>query len=114
MLLGRDAARGSSTGQRSRACWTLTGIGLPACGPLAPVRWPALAAWVERLEEGNRNSGLFWAACRVVEDGRAGRLGDLAEAAKRTGLPRREIARTIASARRTARTRGERQAAAGG
>ena len=76
----------------------------------APVRsardWPSasrdassLAAWVERLKEGNRNSGLFWAACRAIEDG-ASKLGDLAEAAARTGLPDHEIARTIASARR--------------
>ena len=76
------------------------------------VAW--LAAWVERLEEGNRNSGLFWAACRVVEDGQSDRLGDLAEAAARTGLPRTEIARTIASALRTAQPRQERAAEAGG
>jgi len=57
-----------------------------------------LAAWVEGLTEGNRNSGLFWAACRALEAGPAG-LGDLAAAAARTGLGRHEITRTIASAR---------------
>lgn len=59
-----------------------------------------LAAWVERLQEGNRNSGLFWAACRAVEAGRFSCLDELAAAAARTGLSKREISRTIASARR--------------
>ncbi|HUZ56815.1 MAG TPA: hypothetical protein VMU94_30375 [Streptosporangiaceae bacterium] len=63
-----------------------------------------LVAWVERLEEGNRNSGLFWAACRAVETGRAHLLDDLAATAAKTGLPNREVARTISSARRSART----------
>ena len=70
-----------------------------------------LIAWVGRLEEGNRNCGLFWAACRAIEDGHADGLGDMAEAAASTGLPAREIARTIASARRTARPRGDSRAA---
>jgi bifunctional DNA primase/polymerase-like protein len=59
-----------------------------------------LVQWVERLEPGNRNCGLFWAACRAAEAGQPGLLDDLAIAAARTGLPGREIARTIASARR--------------
>jgi Bifunctional DNA primase/polymerase, N-terminal len=59
-----------------------------------------LAAWVERLEEGNRNSGLFWAACRAVESGQANALDEIAAAASRTGLSEREIARTIDSAKR--------------
>ena len=61
-----------------------------------------LAAWVGRLESGNRNCGLFWAACRAVEIGRLDILDELAAAAVRTGLPDREITRTIASARRSA------------
>ncbi len=61
-----------------------------------------LPAWVARLEEGNRNCGLFWAACRAVEAGQACLLDELAAAATTTGLPAREIARTIASARRRA------------
>jgi len=64
-----------------------------------------LAAWVERLEEGNRNAGLFWAACRAVESGHARALDEIAAAAAATGLSDREIARTIDSARR----RGGRQ-----
>jgi Bifunctional DNA primase/polymerase, N-terminal len=59
-----------------------------------------LAAWVERLEEGNRNAGLFWAACRAVESGQPSVLGDIAAAAAKTGLSEREITRTIDSARR--------------
>jgi hypothetical protein len=59
-----------------------------------------LAAWVERLEEGNRNSGLFWAACRAVEAGQPNALDQIAAAASRTGLSDREIGRTIESARR--------------
>ena len=62
-----------------------------------------LAAWVGRLESGHRNSGLFWAACRAIETGRLDILDELAAAATRTGLPDREVTRTIASARRSAR-----------
>ena len=61
-----------------------------------------LAAWVARLPEGNRNAGLFWAACRAAESGRIGALDALAEAGQAAGLPAHEIARTIASARRSA------------
>jgi Bifunctional DNA primase/polymerase, N-terminal len=59
-----------------------------------------LAAWVERLEEGNRNAGLFWAACRAAESGQPNVLDDIAAAAAKTGLSEREISRTIDSARR--------------
>jgi hypothetical protein len=61
-----------------------------------------LAAWVARLPEGNRNAGLFWAACRVAETGYSNDLDILAEAAQAAGLPEWEIARTIASAHRSA------------
>ena len=63
-----------------------------------------LAVWVERLEEGNRNAGLFWAACRAGEAGREDLLDALRAAALRTGLSEREISRTIASARREIRS----------
>jgi hypothetical protein len=59
----------------------------------------ALTAWVERLREGNRNAGLFWAACRALEAGQTTWLDDIAAAASRTGLSEPEIARTIESAR---------------
>jgi hypothetical protein len=65
-----------------------------------------LAAWVGRQHEGNRNDGLFWAACRAAEAGDATVLADLAAAARSAGLTDREITATIWSARRTA---GQRQ-----
>ena len=68
---------------------------------LAPGDLGRLAAWVGRLGEGNRNSGLFWAACRALEAGEPCGLDDLGAAAARAGLDDREIARTLASARRT-------------
>ncbi len=58
-----------------------------------------LAEWVARQQEGNRNDSLFWAANRALDAGLAD-LGELAEAARLTGLDEREIARTLASARR--------------
>jgi hypothetical protein len=66
---------------------------------------------VERLEEGNRNAGLFWAACRAVEAGQHAALDDLAAAATKTGLTDREISRTIDSARRTGGRQAQREAA---
>lgn len=62
-----------------------------------------LLEWVGTLPEGNRNAGLFWAACRLAETGLS--HGDayalLEPAATRTGLEAREIASTIQSAHRT-------------
>ena len=66
-----------------------------------PAEVGRLAAWVERLQEGNRNDGLFWAACRAVENGQP--IEALAEAALKTGLEQREIQRTIQSALRATR-----------
>ncbi len=82
----------------------LVRVGAPACGDMSQ-----LAAWVERLGEGNRNSGLFWAACRAVEAGQPGSLDNLAAAAARAGLGDREISRTVASARRTSQHARDRQ-----
>jgi hypothetical protein len=58
-----------------------------------------LAEWVARQHEGNRNDGLFWAANRALEAGLTD-LDELADAARSAGLDEREIARTLASARR--------------
>jgi hypothetical protein len=58
-----------------------------------------LAEWMGRQHESNRNDGLFWAANRALEAGLTD-LDELAEAARKTGLEEREIARTLASARR--------------
>lgn len=59
----------------------------------------ALAAWLRKQQEGNRNGGLYWAARRAIESG----CNDptvLVEAALSIGLDEREIYRTLASARR--------------
>jgi hypothetical protein len=63
-----------------------------------------LAHWVSKLQEGERNSGLFWAACRLTEAGFAPASVEaaLAPAAKAAGLLAREITMTIASASRRA------------
>jgi hypothetical protein len=68
-----------------------------------------LATWVGQQHEGNRNDGLFWAACRAAEAGDETVLADLAAAARSTGLTEREIATTIRSARRTAGHAAEHQ-----
>jgi Bifunctional DNA primase/polymerase, N-terminal len=61
-----------------------------------------LAAWVGRQQEGNRNDGLFWAACRAAEAGDEAVLAEVAAAARSAGLTDREITATIRSARRAA------------
>jgi hypothetical protein len=74
-----------------------------------------LAGWVAGLREGNRNAGLYWAARRAIEAGRADALDTLAGAAISAGLPELEVWRTLSSARRGARPRPfERQPEAGG
>jgi hypothetical protein len=64
-----------------------------------------LAGWVGRLQQGERNHGLFWAACRLAEAGYASPDVEaaLSPAAAGIGLPAREIATTIRSAVRQAR-----------
>jgi hypothetical protein len=62
-----------------------------------------LTAWVEHLNEGDRNDGLYWAACRAAETGH-GDLDGLVDAAVTAGLSEAEARRTVASAaRRTTR-----------
>jgi hypothetical protein len=77
----------------------------PQRSPARAGVWPTdpsrLAGWVARLPKGNRNDGLFWAASRALESGLTD-LDELAEAARKTGLDEREIARTLASAQRHA------------
>ncbi|MBT2486618.1 MULTISPECIES: bifunctional DNA primase/polymerase [unclassified Microbacterium] len=64
-----------------------------------------LVGWVATLPEGNRNAGLFWAACRLAEAGLAepDTFGVLKPAASAAGLEAREIAATIRSAHRATR-----------
>ncbi|OYX56401.1 MAG: hypothetical protein B7Y93_03850 [Micrococcales bacterium 32-70-13] len=63
-----------------------------------------IARWVGMRGEGERNRGLFWASCRLIEAGippdrvRAA----LGPAAERAGLPAPEIETTIRSAHRIA------------
>jgi bifunctional DNA primase/polymerase-like protein len=64
-----------------------------------------LAAWVAAQPAGNRNAGLFWAACRVLEADPAADLSLLAEAARNAGLGDAEITRTLNSARRGSHAR---------
>lgn len=63
-----------------------------------------LAHWVSKLQEGERNSGLFWAACRLTEAGfgPAAVEATLAPAAQTAGLQVWEINATIKSAHRQA------------
>ncbi|MEV6021495.1 MULTISPECIES: bifunctional DNA primase/polymerase [unclassified Streptomyces] len=60
-----------------------------------------LVQFVLAAHEGQRNTRLFWAACRAYENGIGPQLTTpLVQAAVRTGLPEREARSTIASAAR--------------
>mgnify|MGYP000255180614 FL=1 len=71
-------------------------------GATATVAAERLAAWVASRGEGERNRGLFWAACRLAENGTppADTLDALGPPAARAGLSEREIATTVRSAYR--------------
>lgn len=64
-----------------------------------------IAAWLEGQGEGERNQGLFWASCRLAENGAslAETFAALGPVAEGIGLPPREIERTIRSAYRMPR-----------
>lgn len=80
---------------------------LPVRPPVAVKARPAnpsvLAEWVAERAEGERNRGLFWAACRLAEAGTPSSvtLDALGPAAEQVGLQPREIIATIRSAYRT-------------
>lgn len=78
--------------------------GARRAGPVRDVSAERLAAWVAGREEGERNRGLFWAACRLVENGTppADAMAVLGPAAEHAGLSRREVEATIRSAYRSA------------
>lgn len=59
----------------------------------------ALAAWLRSRRPGERNSALFWAACRAAEDGQD--TAPLLDAAMEAGLSEAEARRTIRSAMNT-------------
>lgn len=73
-------------------------------GAVVAVDAERLASWVASRGEGERNRGLFWAACRLAENGAppADALGALGPAAAEAGLSEREITTTVRSAYRTA------------
>ncbi|MFF9376270.1 bifunctional DNA primase/polymerase [Streptomyces griseoluteus] len=63
----------------------------------------ALLHFVRTAHEGERNSRLFWAACRAWEQGMGAALaGHLLDAALDTGLPEAEARATLGSAARRA------------
>ncbi|MEV6963330.1 bifunctional DNA primase/polymerase [Streptomyces sp. NPDC051207] len=75
----------------------------PAPGAVTPSggHGQGLVQFVLAAHEGQRNTRLFWAACRAYEDGIGPALAaPLVEAAINTGLTEREARATIASAAR--------------
>ncbi|WP_231155723.1 bifunctional DNA primase/polymerase [Streptomyces sp. CNZ748] len=69
--------------------------------PSAGGHGQGLVQFVLGAHGGQRNTRLFWAACRAYEDGIGPALLDpLVDAARATGLPEREARATIASAAR--------------
>ncbi|WP_411081711.1 bifunctional DNA primase/polymerase [Streptomyces sp. cmx-18-6] len=86
---------------------TGTGTGTSTGASQAPGRrGEGLIQFVLAAHEGQRNTRLFWAACRAYEHGFGDALADaLTDAAVRTGLTEREARATIASAERLTRGR---------
>lgn len=74
-------------------------------GQVRDINAERLAAWVAGRAEGERNRGLFWAACRLAENGTPSddTYATLAPAAEHAGLTLREVSATIRSAYRTTR-----------
>ena len=65
-------------------------------------RTQRIAAWLGGREESERNQGLYWASCRLAENGATlgEALSSLGPVAEQIGLAPREIERTIRSAYR--------------
>ncbi|WP_395105269.1 bifunctional DNA primase/polymerase [Actinomadura sp. SCN-SB] len=59
-----------------------------------------LVAWMAQQPEGNRNRGLYWAACTAIREGHDDDLADLVAAAVGPGHDERQAWRTVESARR--------------
>ncbi|MGW4881320.1 bifunctional DNA primase/polymerase [Streptomyces sp. NPDC004262] len=73
----------------------------PATHPSVGDRGQGLVQFVLAAHEGQRNTRLFWAACRAYENGIGRALrAPLTDAAVHTGLTEREARATIASAAR--------------
>ena len=56
-----------------------------------------LCAWVADSREGERNTRLHWAACRMGEDANIRDTKELEKAALSLGLSKAEVQKTIAS-----------------
>ncbi|WP_158697274.1 bifunctional DNA primase/polymerase [Streptomyces hokutonensis] len=85
----------------------------PSAAAVRPIsNLVGLVAFVLDAREGERNSRLFWAACRGLELVQAGKVdgaavyGSLLEAGVRTGLSEAEASRTLHSAERAPRRTG--------
>ncbi|GAA3871256.1 bifunctional DNA primase/polymerase [Leifsonia kafniensis] len=75
---------------------------MPTDGVRADANVARLVGWVASRGEGERNRGLFWAACRLAESGIRVDVAcsTLGPAAEHVGLPGAEIVSTIRSAYR--------------
>jgi hypothetical protein len=106
---GRPHQLIKTTGRTGTLDWAAaTSLLQPGRQPQYPQAGPApgrdlgpLARWVAAQPEGNRNSGLYWAANRALEADPAANLSPLAAAARQAGLTDLEISRTLNSARHT-------------
>ncbi len=78
----------------------------PVTNPSKSFKVERVAAWVSRLQEGERNHGLYWAACKMAENHVpwTTALDELGAAAIRAGLTEREVATTVRSAYRSPST----------
>ncbi|MEU5158586.1 bifunctional DNA primase/polymerase [Streptomyces sp. NPDC020875] len=86
----------------------------PGASRPRPSHGHGLVHFVRAAHQGQRNTRLFWAACRAYENGIGETLADaLTRAAVHAGLPEPEARATIASARRlTSEQRGRRHGTA--
>jgi len=59
-----------------------------------------LAGWAARMPEGQRNASVFWAACKMAENGidHTTASGTLIEATEQPGFTAEEISRTVTNA----------------
>ena len=80
---------------------------LDAVSAMAPADVTRLASWVSRLQEGERNHGVFWAACKMAEKDvpTCEALDALTVAGATAGLSEREVTTTVRSAYRSVRGR---------
>lgn len=74
-----------------------------AASAMAPADVMRLATWVSRLQEGERNHGVFWAACKMAEKDvpTVAALDALTAAGASAGLSEREVTTTVRSAYRS-------------